>query len=60
MTAVHSFKRWDKVLSMYVVQRSRGTAEYVYTIRAEIIPGTEEIVESSCIDEQGRYNPPVA
>jgi hypothetical protein len=58
VAVVHSCKRWDVVLSMYVVLRNRGTAEYVRTVRAEIIPGTEESVKLSAIDEQGRYVPP--
>ena len=57
-TVVHSFKRWDTMLNLYVVQRSRGTAEYVHTLRGEIIPGTEDIVEPSRIDGEGRYIPP--
>ena len=55
MVAVYGFKRYDISRDEHSVLPYKGTAEYIRSIRAEIIPGTTEDVDPSLIDEEGRY-----
>jgi hypothetical protein len=55
MTTIHEGQRWEISLSRYVTHK--GTADYLNSIRAEIIPGTAEDVDPALLDEQGRYKP---
>lgn len=53
MTTIYEGRRWEISLGGYVMHR--GTARYLKSIRAEIVPGTAEDVEDSLVDDEDRY-----
>jgi hypothetical protein len=55
MMTIYEGRRWEISLDRYEVHK--GTAEYLNSIRAEIILGTAEDADPSLVDDQGRYNP---
>jgi hypothetical protein len=57
MVQVHSYKRWDIARDRYVTTRLKGTPEYITSIGGEIRPNTQETIDPSYLDGQGRYDP---
>jgi hypothetical protein len=57
--AVYSFQVYDAMKGEYAKQAaSKRTADDIQRIGGKIIPGTQQIVDSRALDEQGRYMPP--
>jgi hypothetical protein len=55
MTTVHSFRAWDHIAGEFKVQSHKSTAERIASIKgAQIVPGTEEEVDPSELDADGR------
>ena len=55
---VYSFEVWDPREDAYVAQRLKSPAQRIERIgKARIIPGSNEEVEASMLDAQGRYDP---
>ncbi|HEY9461241.1 MAG TPA: hypothetical protein VIR04_10605 [Paralcaligenes sp.] len=56
MATVYSGKRPNLVPGQETFNSQHmGTAEYLRSIRAEITPGSEQIVDDKLVDGQGRY-----
>jgi hypothetical protein len=53
---VHHVKRWDSAKGDFFLLPTKRTSEWATRI-GEILDGTAEIVDSSLVDEQGRYRP---
>ena len=57
-TMVYHFKVWDPISDQVIVPRLKSPADRIKNIcRGEIIQGTGEQVETSELDEHGRYDP---
>lgn len=57
MVAVYSFRRYDISTDQNRGRPVKGTREAITRATAEIIKGTEEMVEESCLDKAGYYRP---
>jgi hypothetical protein len=55
MAIIHTGERWDISRGERFVHK--GTMDYLKAIGAEIVPDTEEEVDASDIDGQGKYMP---
>ena len=57
-TIVYHFKVWDPATDQVIVPRLKSPADRIKNIcHGEIIKGTGEPVETSELDEHGRYDP---
>jgi hypothetical protein len=54
---VHSFKHYDGRINESKEPKSKRTAEQIKRLGLEIVPGTEETVAASDLDDDGRYYP---
>lgn len=54
---VHHFKVYDAASDSWIVPTRKSPVERIERIGGVIIPGTEEDVDRSVLDEQDRYDP---
>ena len=57
MVTVHYFKKWHQQQGEYIVQPRKSPADRIQEIGGQIIPGTDEEVDESALDSEGRYDP---
>jgi hypothetical protein len=57
LATVYSIKVWDHAEGAHIIVPTKGTAVRVILLRGKIVPGTEEDVPDTDIDEQFRYSP---
>lgn len=57
MVKVYHFKVYDAINDEWVMPVRKSPADRIKEIRGEIVPGTEEEVPESDLDEHRRYDP---
>ncbi|KQT84995.1 hypothetical protein ASG51_02750 [Methylobacterium sp. Leaf465] len=58
MVTVHHFRVWDVAKDEWVYPPLKSPEDRIRDVaKGEVIPGTAEEVESSQLDEHGRYDP---
>ena len=55
---VYAFEVWNREKGAYVMRRLKRPADRISDFqKARIIPGTEQTVDRSKLDQHGRYHP---
>jgi hypothetical protein len=54
---VYFFKVWDATTDTYDMPAMKSTSERIARVGGAIIPETEEEIDASLLDEDGRYDP---
>lgn len=57
MVAVYNFKIWDQGAGDYMLAPRKATGGFIEAVGGEIIPDTEEQIDPSKFDPEGRYGP---
>ena len=58
MVLVHRFRALDRKYGVWMIRPIKMTAEAVEAAGGTVLPGTEEYVDPSQLDDRGQYHMP--